>query len=272
MARKKQNNNEHKMVFDIRGKRRHVVKFVYAVLALLMGLSLFLVVGPFNIGNILGSSGSGTSASKQFEEQAERIEVKLKKSPEDADLLASLTRTRINAGNSAVETNSSGQTVITADSIEQYQQASDAWSKYLAATNEPSPNIAQQAAPVLITLAEASGVSEFEANVDAAAEAQQIVAEARPSIGSLSTLAIYQYFTFDFAAARKTEAEAVALGKDKFERESIENQLQPYEKRAKEVQKELKRLEQASKAQSGATGGESLENPFGGVGSGSLGE
>ncbi len=262
---------EHRMVFDIRGKRRHVVKAVYAVLALLMGASLFLVVGPVNIGELFGSSSSSSSAAAQFEEQAERIEVKLKKSPEDASLLGNLTRARVNAGNTAVETNSEGQTVITTDTVQQYQLASAAWSEYLKATEEPNSGLAQLMAPTLITLAEASGLNEFEANVDAAAEAQEIVAEQRPSIGSLTTLAIYQYFTFDYAKARQTEAEAVALAQGKFKREQIENQLQPYEKRAKELQKQLKELQEASK---GAGGGskESLENPLGGLAGGSLGE
>ena len=40
-----QGGKEHRMVFDIRGRRKHVVKVVYAVLAVLMGASLFLVVG-----------------------------------------------------------------------------------------------------------------------------------------------------------------------------------------------------------------------------------
>ena len=44
-----QGNNEHRMVFDIRGRRRHVVKFVYAILAILMAGSLFLVTGAINI-------------------------------------------------------------------------------------------------------------------------------------------------------------------------------------------------------------------------------
>ncbi len=43
-------DGERRMLFDIRGRRKHVVRVVYAILALLMGASLFLVVGPFNIG------------------------------------------------------------------------------------------------------------------------------------------------------------------------------------------------------------------------------
>lgn len=265
------NSNERRMVFDIRGKRRHVVKVVYAILALLMGLSLFLVVGPVNIGELIGTGSSSSDAAKPYEEQAERLERKLKKSPQDTDMLAALTRARINAGNSSVETNGEQQ-VITADTVQQFQLASDAWTKYVDANPEPGVGLAQIAAPTFITLAEASGLGEFEANINAAVEAQQIVAEARPSVGTLTTLAIYQYFAFEFAQARKTEAEAVALGSDKFERESIESQMSEYEKRAKALQQELKKLEQAAKSSTGEGGKGSLENPLGGLGGSGLGE
>jgi tetratricopeptide (TPR) repeat protein len=261
------------MVFDIRGKRRHVVKVVYAILALLMGASLFLVVGPLNIGELIGTSSSTSSAAKPFEEQAERIELKLKKSPEDADLLAALTRARINAGNSSVAVNSEGRQVITTEAVQQYQLASEAWSRYVKATDEPSVGVAQVAAPTFVTLAEASGIGELEANLGAAVEAQQIVADARPSVGTLTNLAIYQYFAFDYKQAHKTEAKALALAEDKFQRESIENQLQEYEKRAKELQKQLKSAEQAAQsAGGGSEGGASLENPLNSLGGASLGE
>src|SRR5882762_4995898 len=96
-------SGERRLVFDTRGKRKHVVRVVYAILALLMGGSLFLVVGPVNIGALLGNSGSTNSASKLFEEQAERIEGRLVKSPNDEQLLLALTRARINSGNSQIE-------------------------------------------------------------------------------------------------------------------------------------------------------------------------
>ncbi len=50
-----QGNNEHRMVFDIRGRRRHVVKAVYAILAILMAASLFLVTGAINLNSIFGT-------------------------------------------------------------------------------------------------------------------------------------------------------------------------------------------------------------------------
>src|ERR1700760_2473590 len=97
-----QGNKEHGMLFDIRGRRRHVVKVVYAILAILMAASLFLVTGALNIGSILGTNSSGESATKSFEEQATRIEAKLVKSPEDEDMLLNLTRTRINIVNTMI--------------------------------------------------------------------------------------------------------------------------------------------------------------------------
>ena len=123
--------DEHRMVFDIRGRRRHAVKFVYAILAVLMGLSLFLVTGALNLGNLLGSTGSSGNPATAFEEQAERLEVKLKKSPEDEDLLLSLARARATAANTLV---SSGA-AESSDGIEevrtQLNEPSNAWTKYL---------------------------------------------------------------------------------------------------------------------------------------------
>src|ERR1700742_5136821 len=98
-----QGNNEHRMVFDIRGRRRHVVKVVYAILALLMVASLFLVTGAINVNTLFGGSNtSGESAVSSLEKEAERIEAKSAKEPENTDLLANLTRARISVANAMV--------------------------------------------------------------------------------------------------------------------------------------------------------------------------
>ena len=44
-------DGERRMLFDIRGRRKNVVKVVYGILAVMMGASLFLVVGPVNLGS-----------------------------------------------------------------------------------------------------------------------------------------------------------------------------------------------------------------------------
>lgn len=259
MAKK---DGERRMVFDTGGRRRGVVKVVYAILAVLMGFSLLLVVGPAPLQNLFGINNAVSSAAAQFEEQAERTERKLKKNPEDAALLLSLTRARINAGNALAEPSATGEVAYSPESIQQLQAASESWSKYLKATDEPNPGSAQVAAQALFGLAQNSrSGAEAELNVRSAAQAQQIVAEARPSLGSLSTLAIYRLFSFDYKGAAKAQKEAAHYANTKFERENLGNELDQIEKRAHEFQKQLAKAEKEAK-EAREKGEPSVANPL----------
>src|SRR4051794_16652506 len=254
--------NEHRMVFDIRGRRKHVVKVVYAILAILMGASLFLVVGPVNIGELFSSTSSSGEAAKPYEEQAERLEAKLRKEPEDPQLLLGLTRAQVTAGNSLLSLEPNEEDLTKA--LQKYQLASAAWSEYLKATKEPNAGTAQLVAPALLALAERSSTyPEAQSNIEAAADAQQIVAKQRPTLNSLSTLALYTYFTGDFAAAEKAQAEAAKQTNAKFEREQLEKQMKEVKERAQKYTKERKKSEAAFKAATKGNKGnpESLENP-----------
>ncbi len=266
-----QGSNEHRMVFDIRGRRRHVVKVVYAILAILMAASLFLVTGAVNINSIFGGGSSGETAVTSYEKQAERIEAKLAKQPGDEDLLANLTRSRINAGNAMI-TNSAGKSPaeVEEEVRQQYAEVSEDWSKYLEAAKEPGAGLAIQVAPALFELARLSPTGEKALeNIKAASEAQKLVAEKRPSLNSWSTLAFYTLFTQNFKAAEHAREEAKKFAHSKFERETFENKYDEVEKSAKEFGKGLK-AEKAQKSQS--SGKESLESPLQGLGAGALGE
>ena len=263
--------DEHRMVFDIRGRRRHVVKVVYAILAILMAASLFLVTGAININSIFGNGSSGESATKSFEEQAERIEAKLAKTPGEENLMANLTRARINAANSMV---TNGE-VESQDGVESYKHqlalASEGWSDYVDASSEPSAGLAIQVAPALFQLAElSSNGQEALENVKAATEAEQVVADKRNDLNSWSTLSFYALFAQNYKLAEEAKEEAVKLANTKFERESFENKYDEIEKNAKEFGKRLK-IEKASAAQGGNGGKESLENPIQGLGGATLG-
>ncbi len=270
---------DRRMVFDIRGRRKVGVKVVYALLAVLMGLSLFLVVGGFNLSELFNSNSSSGEVAKPFEEQAERIEAKLRKSPEDEQLLASLTRAQVSAGNSVLSSPEANEGDLV-KAVQHYQQASSSWSEYLKQASEPQAGLAQLMAPALVQLAERGSrtLPQAERNIEAAAEAQRIVADQRPTLNSLSTLALYTYFTGDFASAEKAEAEAVKKANAKFEVQELEKRLGEVKKNAKKFQKELKAAEAAEK--SAATGKEgnpeSLENPTnplgGALGGAGLGE
>jgi hypothetical protein len=266
-------NGERRLVFDTGGKRKHVVRVVYAILALLMGGSLFLVIGPFSLADLVGTSGSGTSASKALDEQAERIEKRLAKDPSDAQLLLALTRARINAGNSQIIVVSETEApTISVEAREDFEAGEQAWNRYLRqAGEEPSTTAAQLVASTFFRLAEAGSTSlgEIESNVEKAAKAQRIAAEQQPSVGSLSTLAIYEYFSGNVAAGDKATKQAAAKVPAKAEAKNVEKQLGEYRKRAAQFQKGAKE----ARKQEAQAGKEALQTPLGGaLGGGGLGE
>lgn len=262
---------ERRLVFDTGGRRKHVVRVVYAILALLMGASLFLVVGPFSLGNLLGGGGT-TSGVEVLNEQAERTEAKLRRDPTDEALLLSLARTRIAASKSATEVNpETGATVLTVEGREELNRAAEAWNGYLKQTKEPNPSTALLMAGAYFNLAETSGgIEEALTNVKKAAKTQRIAAEAQPTVNSLTTLAIYEFYAGNFAAGDKATKRATALVPAKSEAKEVQKQMAEFRTRGKELQKQKKEVAK----QEGSRRKEALENPLGGLsgGSSSLGE
>jgi hypothetical protein len=259
------------MVFDTTGRRKHVVRVVYAILALLMGASLFLVVGPFSLGSLVGG-GTTKSGVEVLNEQAERTEAKLRLDPTDEALLLSLTRTRIAAGKSATEVNpETGATVFTVEGREELNRAAEAWGGYLKQAKEPNPSTALLMAGTYFNLAETSGsLEEASANVKKAAKTQRIAAEAQPTVNSLTTLAIYEFYSGNFAAGNKATKEATALVPAKSEAKEVQKKMAEFRQRGIEFQKQKKEIVK----QEGTQRKEALENPLGGLsgGTGSIGE
>jgi len=263
-------SGERRMLFDIRGKRKHVVRVVYAILALLMGTSLFLVVGPVNIGELVNSGETTSNGGEVFEEQAERIEKRLRADPENPDILVSLSQARLRAGEASAERDpTSGEVIINSEARAQYEKGVDAWERYVkAAGDEVSPTAATTFANASFVLAQNSRSYEeaFE-YLDAAAAAQELAAEARPSVGYLTTLAAFQMLGGNFAGGKKSGAEAEKLANSKSQRKEISRQIDAYEKQGKQIAKSKKAAEKAEKGK----GKESLENPLGGLGGSSVG-
>lgn len=259
------------MLFDIRGRRKHVVRVVYAILALLMGASLFLVVGPFSLGSLVGNGGA-TDAAKVLQEQAERTEQKLRREPENEDLLVALTRSRLTAANSLTEVNSeTGTTSFTPEGRQELARGIEAWNSYLKQAKEPKPSVALLVASGYFSLAESSVLlEETMENVEGAAKTQRIAAEAQPTVNSLTTLAIYDYYAGNFAAGDKAVSEAEAKAPSKAEAKEIGKQMAAYRQRGKAFATQKKEAEK----EEAKFGKERLQNPFGGLsgGSGTLGE
>ncbi len=261
-----ENKGERRMLFDTRGRRKNVIRVVYALLALLMGGSLFLTVGPFNLGELAGGGGT-SSATEVAHERAERIEERLATSPNDEELLLALIRARIQAGNAQVERDPETGRPGTPppEAVEDYRSADRAWTRYLKlAGDEPNASVAQLVAFTSIALAEGStSLLASQSYIRKATEAQRIAAEQRPNVGSLTTLAIYQYFNGEFAGAEKT-IDRATKGVPKAEAKNIERQMVSYRKNAERFDRRNKRLEKVAER----LGKERVQgqNPFGEIG------
>jgi hypothetical protein len=258
-------DGERRMLFDIRGRRKHVVKVVYGILAVMMGASLFLVVGPVNIGELLGNSSQTEVNTEIFDEQIERTEERLRQDPKNEDILISLTRARINAGRGSSEQDpTTGEATVTAKARVHYEKAGEAWQRYLKVVKgEPNPAVASLVAGSEFVLAQNSkSYAEAIEYLHSAAAAQRLAATGRPSTGSWATYAAFAYLAGDKAAGAKAGEEAKKLASTKTEKKSIEKQLVAYQKQSKEIQKAKKQAEKAEKGK----GKEQLENPLGGLG------
>jgi tetratricopeptide (TPR) repeat protein len=263
-------SGERNMLFDIRGRRKRVIQVVYAALALLMALSLFTVVGPVSLGDIGLGGGSSTDQGSIYDDQIERLEAKLRKNPDDQAALVQLTRARFNAGSAQLERDPATNAItgISEEAVTDFNEAGEAWERYLK-TDPQKPNAiaAQLAAQSLLYAASTSTAVAFEDKIQAAAEAQEVYAEASPSLSSYLTLAQYRFYAGDNAGAeeagRRAEQEA-----PKAQRPAVTQTLVQYRKQGKQVQKQVKA---ASKFQPGAGGEEALQNPLGGLSGGGSG-
>jgi hypothetical protein len=265
-------SGEHRMLFDLRGRRKRVIQVAYAVLAVLMGLSLFTVVGPVNLGDLFGTGGlSGGSSSDVFDQQAQRIERKLAKDPHDETLLATLTRTRYNAGNSLIEYDpaTGALTGIPTSALEELHKSGDAWRRYLKLNpQKPNANVAQLAAKALLYSASAATTApDFTNNIKGAVGAQAIFAEARPNPNSYLTLAQYSFFAGDFARGDAAARKAQRLT-PKAQQTTVKQAVAQYRTQGEQI---AKRIKAASKFNPAAGGKQALESPLGGLSGGGAG-
>lgn len=261
---------EHRMVFDTRGRRKRVIQVVYGALALFMALSLFTVVGPVNIGDLVGGGSSSPDSSSIFDEQVQRLEKKLRRNPDDQQALAALVRARYQAANAELDRDpSTGQiTGVSEEGIADFAAAGKAWERYLKTDPKP-PNAtaAQFAAQSWFYAAATGSVLEFKSDIKRAAAAQAVLAEARPTLNSYVTLAQYRAFAGDAAGAEQAGKKAEALA-PKAQRKTVTQVVDQYQKQGAALQKQIS---QQSKFNPNGSGKQALENPLGGLSGGGSG-
>jgi hypothetical protein len=266
---------EHRMLFDLRGKRKRVIQVIYVMLAFVMAASLLVIGLPGGV-NPFGDNGGGVVSQDGADlaiERAERIEARIKTEPNNQNARAELIRARVAAGNSLVEVDDQGRTQVSDTATGQYDLAAEAWGDYLKQTNNnPDPAVAQLVSGTLFSLAQGSAVAQFQANIKDAAKAQQFVVdgsteafakeEGPAPTGALVTLASYQYYAQQTDAAEQSRKTALASTQDKAEREQITSQLNAIRREGERIGKTIAR----AKRQAKQDGGSSLQDPLGSLG------
>ena len=267
------------MLFDLQSPgRRRLIKVVYATLALLFGVGfLFFFIGSDVGGNqsvfeAIGIGGSSNDGG--FEDQIDDAKARAEANPSDPVAQAKLASAYVVAGNSQLEVDeTTGQSAPTEESNERFGQAADAWDAYLKLKpSKPDTGLATLIAQAYFSLAQGSdSAAEAQQNSASAAEAQQVVADASPSLGSLSTLAQYLYFGGKFpeadAAVKKAEAEATPA-----DRQALQQQVAQIKEVAEALDEQVKAESKAAPdgAGGGAPGGDNPLSEPGSLGGGGL--
>jgi hypothetical protein len=269
------------MLFDLRSPgRRRFIKVIYGGLALLMGGGLiFFGIGSDAQGGLSELFGNNDGADEALENQLEDAEKKLETTPNDPQALLELANARMALSGAAGDLDEeTGFSIPNSDSGDEATKAIDAWEQYLATKpKNPDAATASKMAPAYLLekgivlapdgsgqLAVAFGEPTLPDVISAtkrSAEAQAIVAEARPDQNSLGTLALYQYYSGDFAAAGETGDRALATAEGT-EKETLQQALKTYEELGNRLQEALAKAEKQAKKQgdTGAAGGGSLED------------
>jgi hypothetical protein len=258
------------MLFDLRGKRRHVVQVSFSILALLflvgfLGFGIGVGGGPGGIFDALGISNSSNSGSATavFQDHIDKANEKLAKNPKDTQALLTLANNEYLLGKSGVsQDQTTGQISITNDAHTDLGEAADAWTKYLKLNKgKPDLTTAFSMVNVYVILNDANG----------AVKTQQVIASAKPSANAYGQLAYFQYASGDISGGDASRDKALSLA-SKSQRKALDTQLTQVRTQGVKFKQQQKKAQQAQQAQQqsgGATtpGSNPLQSPFGGLGS-----
>lgn len=254
------------MLFDLRGKRRHLVQVSFAMLALLfligfLGFGIGVGGGPGGIFDALGISNSGNSsgsASGVYQDHIDKANQKLAKNPKDTQALLTVANNEYLLGKTGVsQDQTTGQISVTSDAHTNLGDAADAWSKYLKINKgKPDLNTAFNMVNVYVILNDGSG----------AIKTQEVIAKAQPSAQSYGQLAFFQYLTGDISGGDQSRDKALSLA-SKSQKKQLDSQLSQARKQGLQVQKQQKKAKQQQGGATTTPGTNPLQNPFGGFGS-----
>jgi len=237
------------MLFELGGKRKRFIQVIYVFLALLLAIGLVgLGIGGSANGGIfdaLGLTDSGSSGSTQFDDQIDNANEKLQADPEDTQALLTLARYQYLKGQQSLETDDQGQpTVVTDDSISAWEDATDAWERYLdslAKGDKANADVAGLITQAYSGLAQTEDDPQvFTRQFENGAEAAFIVAEARPSVNSWLQAAAFAYYSGDAKKGEEAGKKALAEA-NQADRQAVNQQLEQLSKTGEAIAKQLKK-------------------------------
>lgn len=197
------------MLFDLRARgRRRTVQMVYLGLAVLMGGGLILFgIGGATSGGLLdafkGGSG-GSSGGNVYEARVKQAQAAVRARPHNADAWAQLARYQYlfaTSGNGYSSQTGSFSPSARPD----LAKATVAWERYLSLNpRSPDPNVAT----LMVRAYSAPGGLN---QLSKAVEAEQLVAQARPSFGVYTQLAELGYAAGQIRTGDLAADKAVSL-------------------------------------------------------------
>ncbi len=254
------------MLFDLKGKRKNLVKVTYLFLAILFGGGLVLFgVGSNNVqGGLLdaitGNGGGGTNTSA-FENQVAKAQRATRVTPKDDRAWLGLARAEYNLAVSGDNFDrTTGQ--FKQGAVKDLQNAAAAWERYL----QLDPRRPDSGTATLMVQAY-SNLIRFEPGSSAldrfeqAAKTQRIIALSRPSPIAYYQLAAIYYAIGRIAPGDRASTKAIKLT-PKDQRNTVSAQLEDARKGGLKTKKALKK-ENAQAAKAAKDARKAGKDPFG---------
>jgi hypothetical protein len=214
------------MLFDIRGRRRRLVQVTYLGLALLMGggLVFFGIGGDVSGGlfDAFSERGGAGDPNSAIEQRVERLEKRLRTTPDDPATLQALVRDNYQL---AVSQQESGQTQFPEEAKDELRKAGSSWQRYMEAVKgEPSSATATFALRV------------YDVNAlnqpKEAQEAASIIAGKEDDAASYLQLVAYASLAGDKRTADLATQKAVDLA-PQAEKKNVKQQAEALQKQSK---------------------------------------
>jgi hypothetical protein len=211
------------MLFDLRGRRRRAVQATYLMLAVLMGggLVLFGIGGDVSGGLVdaFKGGGGGSSGDSAIQDQVDRQEERLAKSPQNEAVLQNLIRDYYSLATAQRE---SGTVGFPDDAKDELRKSGEYWQRYVSTVDgEPSADAARYALQVY----DVGALNRPKEAQKAAA----ILAEDSNDVASYLRLVSYAALAGDTRTADLAATKAVDLA-PKAQREQVEKQAEALKK------------------------------------------